>query len=56
MTVHDSVIADVEERLSVEAGKYVEDVMNNVGKEFLPEIPWKTDTEIVTHWSEAPVL
>jgi len=56
MTVHDSVIADVPVKQSVEVGAYVEETMRQVGSEYLPEVPWKSDTEIVTHWSEAPVL
>jgi DNA polymerase-1 len=56
LTVHDSILADVEERIAPEVGEFVETTMRDVGSEYLPEVPWKSDTEIVTHWSEAPVL
>lgn len=56
MTVHDSVISDTPAKIAPEVTEHISRKMEEVGTRYLPEIPWKTDMETVTHWAEAPVL
>jgi DNA polymerase-1 len=50
LTVHDSVIAEVDIDKAQDAGLAMHDIMVSMGNKYLPEVPWKVDVEICHSW------
>jgi DNA polymerase-1 len=49
-TVHDSNIFEVENSVLEEVGRLAQKIMEEVGHEYFPEIPWKVDVETGPDW------
>lgn len=49
-SVHDSILAEVEDSKVFEAGKLMRDIMIKTGNKYLPAVPWKVDVEIRQSW------
>ena len=53
LSVHDSVLAEVPEAQAEEAARRMEQIMEEMGRKYLPDVPWKVDAEIRQHWYES---
>lgn len=56
LSVHDSILAEVDEAQAEEAGRLMRDVMTNMGSTYLPDVPWSVDVEIRQAWSGGSYL
>jgi len=50
LSVHDSILAEVDEDRAEDAGRQMRDVMVVMGNRYLPDVPWKVDVEIRQQW------
>ncbi len=56
LPVHDSIITDSPEDKAEEHAQLVAETMRSMGDKYLPEVPWKVDTEINYRWVKPPEL
>lgn len=54
LTVHDSVVLEVDAHEAEAIGKYVAELMCSVGSQYLPQVKWKSDPEVRSRWAEPP--
>jgi DNA polymerase I-like protein with 3'-5' exonuclease and polymerase domains/uracil-DNA glycosylase len=52
MTVHDSILLEVPDHLVPYVGITVKLIMEHVGYEWMPNVPWKADIEVGQSWGE----
>jgi DNA polymerase I-like protein with 3'-5' exonuclease and polymerase domains len=50
LTVHDSVMAEVDEETAKAVGERMHKVLMGMGERYLPEVLWKVDVEIRRRW------
>jgi DNA polymerase-1 len=56
LTVHDSILTDSPEALVEDHVNEIVAAMQDVGNQYISEVPWKVDKEIAYRWAEPPKL
>ena len=54
LTVHDSILAEDRKANSKEVAAHMAEVMEGIGKEHFPVVPWKADADIAERWVPTP--
>lgn len=54
LTVHDSILLEVEESRAEEAAKRIKEVMVGNGEKWFGRVVWKVDVDIEDRWAEPP--
>ena len=54
LTVHDSVICEVEESRAKECGRRMREIMIGNGEKWFGNVVWKVDIDITDRWAEPP--
>ncbi len=54
MTVHDSVLVEIEKDRAEEAAVYISNLMEELATGYFPEVTWKADADIGDRWYEDP--
>ena len=54
LLIHDSVIVEVDEEGAECKAIEIAKIMEQTGKKYFPQIPWKADFEIKKRWGEPP--
>jgi uracil-DNA glycosylase family 4 len=56
LLVHDSILAHGPESQAPEMAQHIAEAMRKTGEKWLPDVPWKVDTEVRKRWATPPKL